>query len=355
MVRRITCAGVVFTMAAIAAFSQTPPQQQRPQTEDYSIRGRLVFPVPHPPDQRILIQLERTGLQVVGNAFTDSIGNFEFRNLQPGTYYLHVSVEGFEEARQMVELYSGMMRTAAVTVFLNETARVRKTDGLLPGEDHDVVDIEELGKTYPRKAVEAYEKAIRDNEKGHADSAMRRLEEAVRLAPDFYLAHNELGVQYRNRGRFSEAEREFIRARELNGRAVQPMINLGSLYLARATEAESNNKTSQADAEYVRSVGVLEDAVKANPRSAQGFYLLGSALYKTSMLEQAETSLKRSLDLDERLHAAHLMMSNVYLKLQRYEDVLTHLNAYLKNNPNGSERPAVEGMRTQVLKALGRQ
>jgi outer membrane protein assembly factor BamD (BamD/ComL family) len=48
---------------------------------------------------------------------------------------------------------------------------------------------------------------------------------------------------------------------------------------------------------------------------------------------------------------ARLMLANVYLKQQRYDNLMDQLDRYLAENPNGEQRPAVEEMRRTLVQA----
>jgi len=61
-------------------------------------------------------------------------------------------------------------------------------------------------------------------------------------------------------------------------------------------------------------------------------------------------AFKKAHTLDARLTAAQLMLANVYMRLQRWPDVLDTLDTYLKENPKASDRSTVEEMRTRIAK-----
>src|SRR5207249_6114194 len=112
----------------------------------------------------------------------------------------------------------------------------------LDAADPDIVDISQMKEALPKKAVQDYEKALEEKKKGQTERATRLLEEAVQLAPNFYHAHNNLGLLYQGAKRYRDAEKEYQRARELNRKNVQPLTNLGVLYSeesdARRSEGE---------------------------------------------------------------------------------------------------------------------
>jgi len=54
-----------------------------------------------------------------------------------------------------------------------------------------------LLERYPKRAVVAYKKSIDAESRGKIGEAIKRLEDAVKIASGFFQAHNALGVAYR--------------------------------------------------------------------------------------------------------------------------------------------------------------
>src|SRR6185295_8373789 len=129
-----------------------------------------------------------------------------------------------------------------------------------------IIDASEYLSAYPKKAVELYKKGLENKKKGKNEQATKFFEQAIEVAPNFYAAHNALGLAYRDAGRREDAEKEFLKAHDLNRSDAEPLINLTGIYL------------DENDAG--RAVETGEQAVKANARSAPAFFTLGLALYK---------------------------------------------------------------------------
>ena len=350
MLRKALLFLAVFVPASSLLFGQTTPNQQRNRVEDYSIRGKVVIANHRDADERIEVRLEKSALQVIQTAYTDSAGNFDFRNLAPGSYYVSVSLEGYEPVHQIVEIFNSF-GNASITVFLNKPAvEFRERPFGLDAEDPDVVDISQMRDSLPKKAVQDYEKAIDEKQKGRLDSAVKLLEEAIQIAPNFFHAHNNLGIIYQALKRYPDAEKEFKRSRQLNAKTERPLVNLGSLYI----EQSNLKKTDEEAAGKLldQALDALEEAVKLNPRSAPGHFLLGQANYKSDFLEEAERAFKKAHDLDPHLSVARLMLANIYVKLQKWGDVIENLDAYLKENPKAADRASVEEMRARIAKSL---
>jgi tetratricopeptide (TPR) repeat protein len=264
---------------------------------------------------------------------TDSAGNFTFDNIEPGSYMLHIEIDGFEKVDQEFDFIDSLGGGPTATILVAP----RRLSSAAATEGPAIIDASEYLSAYPKKAVELYKKGLENKKKGKVEQATKFFEQAVDVAPNFYAAHNALGLQYRDAGRKDDAEKEFLKAHELNKNDPDPLINLTGLYLDKNDPG--------------RAVETGEQAVKANSHSAPAFFSLGMALYKYSQLERAEAALKKALELAPKMFQARLMLANVYLKEQRYDNLMDQLDHYLAENPNGEQRQAVEDMRRTLLQA----
>ena len=89
---------VLFAVVSLEAQIRQPPA-------DISIRGKIFLSTGQAAD-RMEVRLERAEMQVLASTYTDGIGNFEFRNLTVGAYYVVVKAEGYDEVRQYVDTTS---------------------------------------------------------------------------------------------------------------------------------------------------------------------------------------------------------------------------------------------------------
>jgi tetratricopeptide (TPR) repeat protein len=296
-----------------------------------SFKGQLVFENVGVSCNPCRVSLMRQSGQPVAMTITDTAGNFIFDNVEPGRYMIQVEIDGFDRIEQDVNVNEGLAGGTATILVAPRRLSSATAEGA------GKIDVSEYLSAYPKKAVDLFKKAIDAKKKGKDEQAAKFLEQAIEIAPNFYNAHNALGSLYREAGRNEDAEKEFLKAHDLNQSDADPLINLTGLYL-------DENKPG-------RAVETGEQAVKANSRSASAFFSLGTALYKFAMLDRAEAALKKALELAPKMFQARLMLANVYLKQQRYDNLMDQLDRYLAENPNGEQRPAVEQMRRTLLEA----
>jgi Tfp pilus assembly protein PilF len=333
-------AGVLLVLVAVAFAAA-----QRRNNPTFAIRGKVLLE--SGVAEHAEVHLEKTEGQVVAVAFTDISGGFEFPGLALGTYHLVIRQEGYVDVRQQVDSVAGV-QVVTTTIFLNkepfkivETAR------------NGTVDVADLNRNYPKKALQEFDEAQEENRKGNITKAEQHLDAALKIAPDFYSAHNLLGVIYQKLERYSNAEKEFHRAEELSPKSAQPLVNLGSLYIQQADASRSQGRRIVGRI-LDQALDALEAAVKLNPRSAVAYYLLGTANYKSAFNEEAEKNLKRAIELDSDGHVgpARLILANLYMRERNWSAAIEQMDAYLSENPKATNRAQVQETRSRAAKNL---
>jgi tetratricopeptide (TPR) repeat protein len=339
----ILAAILFFTVCTLARSSPL----QRGRVDSLTVRGKVMTPDGHDASEHIEVRLEKESMQIIQTGYTDGSGSFEFRGLPAGLYYISLNIDGYQPVHQQVDVNN--FGSTALTIFLTRKSPDNSSAATgLDAEDPDVVDISQMKENLPKKAVQDYEKALDQKKKGKLESAIKLLEDAIRMAPNFYHAHNNLGMLYQSQKRYSDAEREYKRSGDLNVKNATPLVNLGSLYIE---EADLEKDNAQASGRILdQALDNLEAAVKLNPRSASAYYLLGLANYKSSFLEEAESAFKRAHDLNPRLTRINLLLANIHWRQGKWPDVIENIDAYLKENPKAPDRAAIEEMRAKVVK-----
>lgn len=301
------------------------------EAADRSVAGRLVFDVSNfVCEQQCLVTLVAFGGRPMETVSADLSGRFSFTLIPRGPFSVRVEIEGFDGVTQSYREYE-----PGFALDVQIPLRRKQAETVTGGPA--VVNVSEFLDLYPKKAVSLFEKGISSLKNKKNAEAVKYLREAVELAPTFYEAHNQLGVAYREAGRFQDAEREFWMAHQLNATGEQPLLHLTALYL-------DENRPDQA-------VDAGEQAVKVNGRSASAFLGLGVALYKASQLDRAEAALRRALDLAPKMATVRLALANVYLRLRQYDRSLEQLNSYIAENPKERQLADALRMRDQLLEA----
>ena len=203
-----------------------------------TLRGKLLFPADekHKPVEVVLKQ----GKHAVSRVHTNSEDIYEFIDLPNGRYRLTVRMKD-REVRQVINLCCAPNSVSVVDINLDPGSPTIRVD--FPIEPLDIISIQELQRDYAPEILREYDRARQITREGRLDRAVEILQRILRVAPDFYGAHARLAMLYHAMGCYPEAEHEYVRARNLNPSAMQPIANLASLYLNAAEEMAGSART----------------------------------------------------------------------------------------------------------------
>lgn len=287
------------------------------------------------PSERVLITLQTRGM-TINSAFCDNEGRFNFINLLPNAYHLIVNAEGYQPVHQVVVVSPTTSLTAHARIILTPLAssRPESPPAPAPGGNPFLVNPAEYSRKFPREAVKAFEVGMKADQQGKVDKAIRHYEEAIRLAPDFYPARNNLGVRYLGDRSFDEAEKQFTEVLKLNNNDAQAYFNLGNVYYLTKR--------------YDDAKRALQEGLRREPNSALGHYLLGSVGVRTGELNTAERQLRMAIEFDPKMSKVRLELVNLYLQQQKRSDAIEELKSFTKLFPHDPLLPKVK----EVLKKL---
>lgn len=275
------------------------------------------------PPQRVLVTLEMRGAPM-DSVYTDSSGTFGFHSLYPNPYYVVVNDDNYEAVRRLVVIDATMM---APSVFVDIVLVPKKKDkpdaAASPnpnGSNPDIIDVREYADRFPRPAVKEFEKGLRADAEGKRDDAIRHYQKAVEIAPDFYLAHNNLGSDYQGKSNFPNARKEFERVVQLNQSDAAAYFNLSNVYMLTDELPEAQQ--------------YLDEGLRRQPDSALGQFLLGSLDLRLKKLQQAELALLRAIELSPMMPQPRLQLVNLLLELGRKDAAESQLRDFLDKLPD---------------------
>lgn len=127
---------------------------------------------------------------------------------------------------------------------------------------------------------------------GLPDEAEKSYRQALKLKPDFFEAHANLGALLQSRGQLAAAAQELERAHRLNPRAAPVLISLSGLGL----------ETGEPE----RSLAFARKAAALAPNMPESRLAVGNALAATGDFDAAITAYEQALQLNPALADAHL-------------------------------------------------
>jgi len=287
------------------------------------------------PSHPILVELQVRGA-TINSAYADNQGRFGFHELVSNLYHVIVNDEDYYPVDEQANLNLEESQSAMVQVFLRP--REKKTADPLAkqvaGSNPYIVDPDDYNKRFPKKAVKEYDKGLDAEKKGEKDKAIEHYETAVKIAPEYYPAHNNLGTLYLGKSDFKAAEEQFRAAVRFDQNEAQAYFNLGHVLILtrRFPEAETT----------------LAAGLQRRPDSAFGYLLQGHLYAQTGKLAEAESSLQNAIRLDSKMPDAYLQLVSLYLRQNRTNDAIAQLQAFLKGFPDAAAAPRAKELLTKL-------
>jgi tetratricopeptide (TPR) repeat protein len=167
-------------------------------------------------------------------------------------------------------------------------------------------------------------------ERGRYEEAVRELEEAVALAPDFADLHHLLGLALGMTGARERAVASFQRALQLNPHYVEARMNLAIVYndLGRYDEALHEFRAEQPrDPDH----GNLSPDVRAY--LAESHVLLGDAYRNLGLHVDAAQEYRKALKVAPQFLDIKNRLGAVYVEMGLADDAEAELAAALAQNP----------------------
>jgi tetratricopeptide (TPR) repeat protein len=184
----------------------------------------------------------------------------------------------------------------------------------------------------PDKAMREYEAAQRDLAKSDHESAVKRLERAVALAPQFATAWNNLGtIAYQTR-KYTRAEECFREALAQDPKMYEPLVNLGGVLI----------NLRKLDEAYQYNL----HAVLTRPNDALANAQLGMTYFETGNDTAAEKYLRKAVEIDPA-HFSHpqLLLAEIHLRRGDMKAAAEDLEQFLGRHPGW---PQASAMREKI-------
>jgi len=262
---------------------------------------------------------------------TDWSGRFQVRGLDPGRYEIVVEEPGYEPTRETLQLLRGPSPPLELYLKAGNSSPARRTDY--------AVSVREL--RIPGKARNAFEKGLERLAKNDPVGSRTQFERATAVFPDYYEAHYHMGVADLRLGREEDAAQAFQKAIDLSGgHYAWAQFALGLLLCRRG--------------EYAEAETVIRKGLDVDGSPATGHLFLSVALFRLNRLEEAERSALEALLRRPGFALAYLVLADVHGGRGEYARQLQDLDAYLKFEPDGPASKWVREVREVVRRIVFR-
>jgi tetratricopeptide (TPR) repeat protein len=328
IISRASAAFALILLFACAAFAQQITGQVR-----YADTGQPAFNVP--------VRCDGTNASLLVE--TDRGGRFVCRLGGTGHYTVTIRAPGYKDEEQTADITD-----TGENEYMNFRLR---PDGsgktTTPPAASDAAAPPEA-----RAEFERAEAALAAGKKQDLEEAVRHLEKALALYPNFLEASLKLGTAYMDLRQWDKAERALRRTLEINPQTANANFALGALYLQQKKYAEAEK--------------ALKEGLAVEDRSYQGHLTLARLYWEEALaskdeaqarptLEQSYREVNRALALKPDLADAHLLRGNLLLRVRRAQDALAEFQEYLRLAPDGPFAPQARDISKKIQDALAKK
>ncbi len=271
----------------------------------------------------IRVELADVNGSVVGSAFTNASGYFEFTRVSPGSYTV-VATSGLQQASERVD----------ATTFSN-TVSVRLQGAGQPTDGVDGNSISIAQYRIPAKAREAYRKAREAVEKGKLDDGSKHLSKALELYPNYADALTLRGVLALNQRDSQAAIADLDNAIKADG-------NYAMAYMVMGSALNMQSKFDEA-------IRTLQRGESLAPNYWQAYFEMGKSYIGKADYPAALRQLERAESLAPADYPLiSLLRAHALLAMKQFPEAMTALQTYLQKDPKGANSVQAHKMLEQA-------
>ncbi len=172
---------------------------------------------------------------------------------------------------------------------------------------------------------------------GEVDRAIQLYQRALKIDPNFALAHYDLAVAYRNMGQVDQAIAEYQKTLSIHPNFPEALSNLGGQYFRKG--------------EIEKAIAQFEKALTIYPNFIQALSNMGAALNKQGNPKGALPHLKKALTLDPEFALAHFNLGNTHFALGQWSEAEQSYNQAVRM---GVDFLSLHWKHYEIHKRLGR-
>jgi tetratricopeptide (TPR) repeat protein len=190
----------------------------------------------------------------------------------------------------------------------------------------------------PGRARKEFEKATELVRRQELQEAIKRLNKAIHLYPQYAVAYNNLAVIYGQLGDGVHEKEELQKAISLNPNFALGYVNLGRM------EMKANN--------YLAAEPFLAKAAELDPGDVNSLVLLSYSEFMDKSFDAAIANSRKAHALPQPHAFAHRVAARALEQEKRGADAIAELEAFLKEEPSGpraaSARQEIDVVKTAL-------
>jgi len=312
------------TMATFAWAPTAKAQAPTSERTEGIISGTVLLKAGNRPASQVAVKLKSHAVGIFRSILTDYEGHFEVRNLPPSTYEIVVDEPGYEAAQTSTQVDG---TAAKLVLYLNSSS--------LPPAEKNRYTVSARELSIPGKARSEYEKGVERLRKRDLAGSLGHFTKAAQAFPEYYEAYYHVGVVQTTLGHFDDAMQAFLKAIDLSGgRYAWADFGIGYLLFLQGRPEDAET--------------AVRRGLELDNSSPDGYVILGMAQLRLDRADEAERSARAALLRNPNFGPAYLVLSDAYGRKHEYQAQLQGLDTYLKLEPNTSGAERVRQAREAV-------
>ena len=287
------------------------------------LQGKVVLPSGVQPTNPVRVKLTLNGRPIY-ETFSDLSGRFSFPGLAGGRYQLTAEGDGvnFETTTIYVDITAFGSSPQGYTQDVQLRPIAHK-----PAAQPGVVNA--FTQEVPQAAQDALAQGVKLADEGKMDAAIENMRNAIKIFPDYFDAHLQLGNAFLKVEQFNEAIAELDVARQINPSDERAYQSFGLLLMKQKN--------------FAVAVAVFAEAARLNPANPMNAVMRATALIhqaagatedRSFLLGRAEVAMSQAATLSENKSKPDSMTLALFYDLKgEPEKAATELESYLQKNP----------------------
>lgn len=302
------------------------------------LSGKVITPSGTQPTTPVRVKLTFNG-RPINETFTDLSGRFSFPGVGHGTYQLTADGDGINFDTTTV--YAEIPAFGSAPQSFTQDIQLRPISHK-PAAQPGVVNA--FTQNVPEAAKQAFTLGVKLAEEGKTEAAVENIRQAIKIFPDYFDAHLQLGNMFLKAEQFNEAIAELDLARQVNPNDERCYQSFGLLLMKQRN--------------FGMAVVIFAEATRLNPSNPMNAVMKATALIhqaavtsesapatenRTYLLGRAEAALAQSANLsDNKLKPDTMTMALFYELKGEPEKAASELESYLKKTPQMKNSAAIQ-------------
>lgn len=321
----------LFLLLILASFSSISAQGGS------VLEGKVITPSGTQPTNPVRVKLTFNG-RPIHETFTDLSGRFTFPGLRSGTYQLTAEGDGltFETTAVAADIpFGGSGQGFTQDIQLRP---IRHKPAAQPGV------VNAFSQDVPPAAKQALDAGLKFAGEGKTEAAIENMQKAIKIFPDYFDAHLQLGNTFLKIDQLQEAIAELDKARLINPNDERAYQSFGLLLMKQRN--------------FAVAVAVFAEAARLNPANAMNAVMRATALIhqaavtdesapasesRSYLLSRAEVAMAQAANLgDNKLKPDTMTMALFYELKGDPERAATELESHVRKNPQLKNSTALQ-------------